>query len=216
MTKAPEKSRVGMLKKVRMKPGFAVDIDNVLAAAEEEVQRIYRELTGEAWPVELYASAGGLDGSDFDRGLIEKIFDYFHDRSIHHLPVMPGARSALQTLQRQFRIVIITARRPTARPQTEEWLRAHKIPFDELHLTGEKTEVAEDLAFAVDDHPAHAREYISQGIRVFLMDQPWNRLFSASGVTRVASWEQLLQAFRSKPSWREMPTFPRVNPHGEN
>ena len=43
-----------------MKPGFAVDIDNVLAAAEEEVQRIYHELTGKVWPRELYASAGGL------------------------------------------------------------------------------------------------------------------------------------------------------------
>ena len=59
-----------------MKQGFAVDIDNVLALAEQEVQRIYNELTGNCWPKDLYASAGGLDSSDFDRELIEKIFDY--------------------------------------------------------------------------------------------------------------------------------------------
>ena len=122
-----------------MKPGFAIDIDNVLAVAEEEVQRIYRELTGEAWPRELYASAGWLDRSDMDRELIEEIFDYFHDQSIPFLSVMPGARSALTILQQQFRIVIITARRPSARPQTLDWLHDHGLIFDELYLTDEKT-----------------------------------------------------------------------------
>lgn len=178
-----------------MKPGFAVDIDNVLAVAEEEVQRIYQELTGALWPDQLYASAGGLDQSDLDRGLIEEIFDYFHDQSIPTLPVMPGARSALEMLRQQFRIVIITARRPSARPQTLKWLNSHELPFDELHLTGDKTDVAEGVEFAVDDHPGHVEDYISRGIQVFLMDQPWNQRFSATGVTRVADWDQLLQTF---------------------
>ena len=179
-----------------MKPGFAVDIDNVLALAEQEVQRIYHELTGELWPGELYASAGGLDGSVIDRKLIEKIFDYFHECSIPTLPVVPGASLALHHLQQQFRIVIITARRPSTRPQTEEWLHRHEFPFDELHLTDDKTDVAEGLVFAVDDHPEHVQDYVSRGIKVFLMDQPWNRCFSASGVTRVLNWEQLLQTFQ--------------------
>jgi len=178
-----------------MKPGFAVDIDNVLAVAEAEVQRIYHELTGAFWPGEFYASAGGLDRSDLDQELIEQIFDYFHDRSIPALPVMPGARQALRVLQDQFRIVIITARRPTARAQTLEWLGRHELPFDELHLTGEKTDAADNVTFAVDDHPDHVQDYARQGIQVFLMDQPWNKRFSASGVTRVANWEQLLLTF---------------------
>ncbi len=178
-----------------MKPGFAVDIDNVLAVAEDEVQRIYHELTGEAWPEEMYASAGGLDGSDVDRNLIERIFEYFHVQSIPSLPVIPGSRGALETLQEQFRIIIITARRPSSRPQTLEWLRAHKLPFDELHLTDEKSDVVQGLAFAVDDHPEHVQDYVKQGIQVFLMDQPWNQSFSAPGVTRVTSWKHLLQTF---------------------
>ena len=178
-----------------MKPGFAVDIDNVLAVAEEEVQRIYHELTGDSWPENFYASAGGLDNSAFKRELIEEIFDYFHDRSIPMLSVMPGARQALQTLQQQFRIVVITARRPHAKPQTLEWLRRHELPFDELHLTGEKTDVAENVTWAVDDHPEHVKDYLSEGIKVFLMDQPWNQSFSAVGVTRVSNWEQLVRSF---------------------
>ena len=105
---------------------------------------------------------------------------------------MPGARSALTILQQQFRIVIITARRPSARPQTLDWLHDHGLLFDELYLTDEKTGVADNLVFAVDDHPEHVQDYAKQGVKVFIMDQPWNQCFSASGVTRVTNWKQLL------------------------
>jgi len=126
-------------------PVFAVDIDNVLAYAEREVQRIYKELTNQPWPRDFYASAGGLNGSRIDRDLIEQIFDYFHDTSIPLLSVMPGARMALEMLSRRYRIIIVTARRPSSRPQTVSWLQAHRIPYDELYLTDEKAEVSETI-----------------------------------------------------------------------
>ena len=51
-----------------MRPGFAVDIDNVVAQAEQEVQRIFHELTGRPWPSATYASAGGLRPQSFGSG----------------------------------------------------------------------------------------------------------------------------------------------------
>lgn len=174
-----------------MRPGFAVDIDNVVAQAEQEVQRIFYELTGGPWPSETYASAGGLDTSNLAPGLIERIFDYFHERSIPTLPLVPDARRVLQQLREEYRIVLITARRPTARTQTLAWLEEHDVPFDELHHAKDKTDVAEGIVLAVDDHPDHVRDYLEQGVRVFLMDQPWNRTFVAHGATRVSGWDEL-------------------------
>lgn len=179
------------------RPGFAVDIDNVLAAAEQEVQRIYVELTNEAWPRSLFASAGGLDGSHLERNLIEKIFEYFHETSIPHLPVMPGARLALDLLKRRYRIIIITARRPHSRPQTLAWLKRHRLPFDELYHTDEKADVAEDISLAVDDHPEHARAYARQGIPVFLMNQPWNQGIEDTLIRRVDGWDGLFHRFHA-------------------
>ena len=185
-----------------MRPGFAVDIDNVVAQAEQEVQRIFHELTGKPWPSATYASAGGLDTSNLDPDLIERIFDYFHERSIPVLPLVPGARRVLQQLQKGYRIVLITARRPTARPQTLAWLEAHGVPFDELHHAKDKTDAAEGIVLAVDDHPEHVSDYLDQGVRVFLMDQPWNRAFSAAGATRVSDWDELWKRLgtRSTPA----------------
>ena len=181
-----------------LRPGFAVDIDNVLAEAEPEVQRIFKELTGSSWPPGLYASAGGLDGSRLDRTLVERIFAYFHLRSIPILPVHGGGRAALEWFQQYYRIVIITARHPDSRPQTLEWLERHQIPFDELHFSGDKTDVAKNITLAVDDHPEHVQGYSDKGIPSFLMDQPWNQKFSAPLVTRVGNWESLVSCVRDQ------------------
>ena len=185
-----------------MRPGFAVDIDNVLAEAEAEVQRIFQELTGEPWPQNVYASAGGLDRNILDRNLIEKIFDSFHNRAIPILPVQSGGKTAMEWLHQHYRIVIITARHPNSRPQTLEWLHRHEIPFDELHFSGDKTDVAEHIILAVDDHPEHVQGYSNQGIPVFLMDQPWNQNFSAPLVTRVSNWDSILECMQQQEPYR--------------
>ncbi len=172
---------------------IAVDIDNVLARAEFEVQRLFRELTGTPWPPGRYGSAGGLDSSEFERALIEEIFSRFHEESIPRLPVFPGARVALELLHRFYRIIIVTARRPTSRPQTLEWLRNHRIPFDALYHSEDKTAIPEPMSVAIDDHPEHIRGYQDLGLRVFIMDQPWNKHVGHPQVVRVDGWDAFLQ-----------------------
>ena len=187
-----------------LRPGFAVDIDNVLAEAEPEVQRIFQKLTGQPWPQNVYASAGGLDGSALDPLVVEQILDYFHKHSIPILPVQHGGKVALEWLKQYYRIVIITARHPDSRPQTLEWLQRHEIPFEELHHSEDKSDVAEHIALAVDDHPDHVQGYSNQGIPVFLMDQPWNQKFSASLVTRVSGWEELTKCLKQQRAHQDV------------
>ena len=175
------------------RPCFAVDIDNVLGRAEQEVQRLFQELTGTPWPVGLYGSAGGLDTSQLERELIEEIFSRFHEESIPRLPLFPGAKQALAIIHSRYRIVIVTARRPHSRPQTLQWLVSHGIPFDALYHTEEKTEIPESMTAAIDDHPHHIQGYRALGMQVFVMDQPWNREIEHADVIRVKGWDALLQ-----------------------
>lgn len=179
---------------VPARPCFAVDIDNVLARAEREVQRLYWELTGTPWPRGVYGSAGGLEGNDIDRDIVERMFSRFHDESIPVLPMLPGAKVALDLLRHRYRILIVTARRPISRPQTLAWLKARRIFFDELYHADDKTVIPESISLAVDDHPIHARGYCELGARVFLMDQPWNQSCAHPSITRVDGWDGLLQA----------------------
>lgn len=201
------------------RPGFAVDIDNVVAQAEKEVQRLYHEISGRPWPRGLYGSAGGLDHGGLDREVVEELFVRFHERSIPHLPLLPGARLALSLLRARYRIVMVTARRPTSRPQTLAWLHARRIPFDELYHAEEKTGIPEDIVVAVDDHPVHLDGYVRRGIRTLIMDQPWNRHLSHPAMERVHGWDDLLstlsvgQAVRWPALIQELPS-PRMLFHG--
>lgn len=47
-------------------------------------------------------------------------------------PVNPNAREVLLKLHRKYRIVIYTARVENERRVTEDWLKKHGIPYDEL------------------------------------------------------------------------------------
>ncbi len=189
--------------KPETRPCFAVDIDNVLGRAEPEVQRLFREVTGTAWPVGLHGSAGGLDSSAFEREAIEEIFSRFHEESIPLLPLFPGAKYALGVIQQTCRIIIVTARRPSSRPQTLQWLADHRIPFDALYHTEEKTGIPESITLAIDDHPLHIQAYRALGVRVFVMNQPWNRQIVDANVIRVTGWDALLQwwHFRYMGTW---------------
>ena len=172
---------------------LAVDIDNVLARAEAEVQRLFQELTGTAWPHGTYGSAGGLDASEIEQSLLEEIFDRFHKTSIPELPLLPGARQVLHAVQPDCRIIIVTARRPYSRPQTLQWLTNHHIPFEALYHTEEKTKIPEVITHAIDDHPHHLERYQELGAKVFVMDQPWNRHLTDPHIVRVTGWDAFLQ-----------------------
>lgn len=172
---------------------LAVDIDNVVACAEADVQKLYSTLTGNAWPRGRYASAGGLDAGDLDPLVVEAIFDRFHEGTIPTLRLMPSARLALDLLHRTYRIIFVTSRRPSSRPQTLAWINRQRIPCDALYHADVKTEIPEPITVAVDDHPGHAERYVAAGTRVFLMDHPWNRGISHPLMTRVSGWDDLLQ-----------------------
>lgn len=48
---------------------------------------------------------------------------------------LPDARRALELLHRAgFRVVLYTARPSADRQATTDWLKEHRIPFDELHM----------------------------------------------------------------------------------
>ncbi len=177
----------------RSRSCFAVDIDNVLGRAEPEVQRLFQDITGTPWPLGRYGSAGGLDSSEYERGVIEEIFSRFHEESIPRLPLYSGAKYALNAIHQTCRIIIVTARRPYSRPQTLNWLNAHGLPFDALYHTEEKTDIPESITFAIDDHPEHLQRYQEIGARVLVMDHPWNRQFIGPEGVRVSGWDDVLQ-----------------------
>jgi len=73
--------------------------------------------------------------------------------SDEHRPY-PGARGFLRSLREQgYRVVIASHRKPEMAGPTERWLAKHGLPYDELHLSFDKSVLFKDAAVVVDDAP---------------------------------------------------------------
>lgn len=177
---------------------IGVDCDGVLASDRALWQRMrarfpehiparYEELKTFEWPratAETHALCLELS-SDPDFAL--------------RLTPMPGAAQAIRRLARQgYRIVMITARPDCVRDATRAWLLAQGISehIEEIHCVSggpAKAPLALTLGCAafIEDNHATAEAMGMAGLRSYLLDAPYNRMFTRRSV-RVAGWQALV------------------------
>ena len=100
-------------------------------------------------------------------------------------------------------IYIITARNEYGLPDdeegnmqklTKEWIEKNKIYYDELIFTSEdKRKVCKEnkIDIMIEDSPTNVKE-LSEIIKVFCYDNPYNRGIEGKNITRVYSWYDIL------------------------
>ena len=182
----------GTLWPMRRLETFAIDIDGVLADIETMLNDLAIHYTGQPWPCDV-PSTPNEPVRMIDEAVLQRMFDEFHEQRISRLTVLPGAREALEQLQYRYRLVILTARRPTCEALTRAWLEEQRLPFHALYHLEDKSQVPEPVTVAIDDHPRHVVRYLAVGIRCLVMDYPRNRqLEPHPQLTRVQSWHEVL------------------------
>lgn len=82
-------------------------------------------------------------------------------------------------------VTVISSRsfHPNAYKITSEWLERHKVPHDDLYITGgdvKKSDVVNRVDIVYDDHHKHLDDFVQSGVlrklgTAVLVDQPWNR-----------------------------------------
>ena len=104
-----------------------------------------------------------------------------------HLPVLPGASSALRRLSRRHQIVIITTKPRWANAETFSWIGDNAIPTREVHIIGRKWLV--DCDIYLDDGPHNLEGLVTHHPDrvVCRYVQPWN--YPIPGVADITSWE---------------------------
>lgn len=97
----------------------------------------------------------------------------------------PGSIEALHRLREKGHTIhVITARVVGEKfaHNTLDWFHEVGLPYDSVHFTGDKTVVSGvDVLF--DDHENNYRACTAAGMRVVLIDRPWNR--HVAGAPRV-------------------------------
>ena len=122
---------------------------------------------------------------------IDKI--HVNQDNAKHLPY-PEAQHFLTTLKEYgFHIVIASHRSETSRISTYNWLAHHKLPFDELHLSFDKTVLFQSNSrIVIDDSPKVLQKAKEKGIRSAGLIFPWNRQFCDNGFILLESLNAIL------------------------
>jgi len=84
-----------------------------------------------------------------------------------------------------YHIVIITSRayHPNAEELTKQWMEKHRIPYDDIHVSGNGikksscAKIYKNIEFVIDDNLDNLIDFEvnSNAKKLFLVDQPWNR-----------------------------------------
>jgi uncharacterized HAD superfamily protein len=136
-----------------------------------------------------------------------KLDDFLSAKNTAHFDPIPGAIPAIDALKSAgHELYIITARGDSDVEATELWLTKHfPSTFEGVHYghvrsddpakRRKKADMCKELGIElmIDDHISVAKNCSEEGIRVLLLDEPWNQGELPPGVARVYSWEEIVK-----------------------
>jgi hypothetical protein len=111
----------------------------------------------------------------------------------------PEARGFLRSLREQgYRVVIASHRRSEMAGPTERWLAKHDLPYDELHLSFDKSVLFKDAAVVVDDAPqtlekAVAHKAVGAGLLF-----PWNKAYAGNGFGLFQDLDEVMKYIKAR------------------
>lgn len=170
-----------------------IDIDNTLwqfcDAFYEELKRINSAFP----PPDRWTSFEVWEGYCTQEDFLNAINAiHFRQDSDRYRPY-PEAGSFLSSLrERSFRLIIASHRLPETREQTERWLARHNLPYDELHLSFDKTVLFPQASVVVDDAPQTLEKAVAQGALGAGLSFPWNRAYTGNGFRLFRNLDEIL------------------------
>ncbi|VVB82760.1 5' nucleotidase, deoxy (Pyrimidine), cytosolic type C protein (NT5C) [uncultured archaeon] len=188
-----------------MKIKIAADVDDVLLNFMEPFLSFYNSRSGTAFKRrDMFSYLLEQVFGEPREELEKKMNDFYFSNHFRNLPVVKGAKTALQKLNENYEVIIVTSRASTFYGLTEEALEQsfrgqYSAIFhskDSYRKTGKtKAEICEEqkVSFLVEDCLKYAIECNSKRIPVFLMNAPWNQGdLEGTLITRVRNWKEIL------------------------
>ncbi|MDX9745984.1 MAG: hypothetical protein WCX84_01970 [Syntrophales bacterium] len=105
----------------------------------------------------------------------------------------PEARDFLSALKANgYHLTLASHRVPSTRAPTEQWLEKHRLPYDELHLSLDKTVLFSRADVIVDDAPPTLKTALTSGIPATGLLCPWNQVCANHGFRLFSNLNEVL------------------------
>jgi len=107
--------------------------------------------------------------------------------TIHHnqdsdqyLPYLESQNFLSALREHGFHVIIASHRMLETTQQTERWLARHGLPYDELHISHDKTVLFPNADIVVDDLPRTLEKAVESGALGTGLLFPWNRAYAGN------------------------------------
>jgi hypothetical protein len=130
--------------------------------------------------------------------------DFYHDGGFRNLSPVTGAVDGMKELkERGWKLILLSARPywqyKRVYADTVFWLDKHEIPYDLIIFNKDKAEAIYESvfpampSFMLEDRSKHAHEVAKLGIKVLLLDWPFNRgIKNTDMIERANGWDDIL------------------------
>lgn len=176
-----------------MKKIAVVDIDNTLWQFCDVFYAHLKKLHAEFPPVDQWTTPDFFLPYCSEQEFLAAVNAiHFTQDDPGHRPY-PESRQFLLVLKEQgFHVIIASHRLTETRVPTERWLSRHRLPYDELHLSFDKTVLFGDAAIVVDDVAATLEKAVARGARGAGLLFPWNQAYTGNGFGLFRDLDQVL------------------------
>jgi len=186
------------------KPAIGIDIDGVLGDSDRIFRKYIKKyfgfnLTRQDVKDFFYEKVLGIPQKE-----MEKFWQDFTDKKgWQEIPLLRGAKTALDYLKTKYQIIIITSRPDAIKDLTLKWLEKNDIPYDKIYFVEEKkgeNKLQKILSNGlliktfIEDRLDISLEFVKEGIKVLLFDYPWNKTEQKidSNIIRINGWKEAL------------------------
>ena len=181
---------------------IGVDIDNVLSdtdfvirsliaqkhGVESKKEQITRWYYSESLPITLEQELS--------------VLKLFHSTDCLNAPILPFAAEALMLLSAKYSIWLITGRPEETNSLTKQWLERHKITYDRLIHSSNKTDYIGRFQFLIEDNGETAIACAKKNVPVILFHNPWNDKHEHPLIIRVTNWYHALAVIENNQGFQ--------------
>jgi hypothetical protein len=133
--------------------------------------------------------------------------EFFNSALFDNLSFIKNSKESLLKLLKNNMLFFITSRPSNWQSKTkaffEKHLENHKYEIifsSDFHKSNGKTkaEICKELEvkMMIEDNKNYAYDCAEKGISVLLLDKPWNKEMKHKNITRVFSWEEILNEIK--------------------
>ena len=148
---------------------------------------------------------------DSRENMVEIVKDFNDADLLSEIEPVKKSVKGVNNLKKQYELNIITSRHLKSKRKTIDWLDKYfgnsfkEVYFSSSYFSGEEKGLSkadickkQNIKYLIEDCAEYAVDCSKSGIKVLLLDKPWNKNFQTeNGIIRVNNWNNIINYFRN-------------------